>query len=186
MCPWDGRKPPFCNRPAPGHHPDRRIPHDNPPPPSYRPRVLTLRRHLKLRRWPAAWLVALALAVRLLVPAGYMPMAGQAGLEICAGQTMDMPAMAAMPGPESMHAMSMHVMPMKSMDHGKHMPGDHDHDCGFGAAIGGAADLPTLILPAALAPVALPAAFVRLILVRPGLGLAAPPPPKTGPPTFLR
>ena len=46
--------------------------------------MFVLRRHLSLHRWPAAWLVAIALAVRLLVPAGYMPMAGRAGLEICA------------------------------------------------------------------------------------------------------
>lgn len=139
-----------------------------------------LRRHLSLHRWPAAWLVAFALAVRLLVPAGYMPMAGMAGLEICAGQTADMPAMASMPGMGAMHDA------MQSKAHGKAMPGDHDHDCGFGAAIGGAADLPTLILPAMLAPVALPAAFLHQLLVSPGLGLAAPPPPKTGPPSILR
>ena len=148
--------------------------------------MFALRRHLSLYRWPAAWLVAFALAVRLLVPAGYMPMAGQAGLEICAGQTADMPAIASMTGPESMPGMAMHAMPMKGMQHGKAMPGDHDHDCGFGAAIGGAAALPILILPAMLAPVARPVAFVRQMLARPGLGLAAPPPPKTGPPTLLR
>ena len=140
-----------------------------------------LRRHLTLHRWAAAWLVAVALAVRLLVPAGYMPMAGKAGLEICAGQNADLVVMAGMPG------MAMdHAMPMKGMDHGKAMPGDHDHDCGFGAAIGGAAHLPSLILPPALAPVALPAIFIRTLPVRPGLGLAAPPPPKTGPPILIR
>ena len=137
--------------------------------------MLTLRRHLKLQRWPAAWLIAFALAVRLLVPAGFMPMAGKAGLEICAEQTPDLLAMTSMPG-----------MGMKGMDHGKSMPGDHDHDCGFSAAVGGIAQLPTLILPALLAPVALPQAFVIQTNVRPGLGLAAPPPPKTGPPTTLR
>lgn len=141
-----------------------------------------LRRHLTLHRRAAAWLVAFALAVRLLVPAGYMPMAGKAGLEICAGQNADLAAMTAMPGMAPMD----HAMPMKGMDHNKATPGDHDHDCGFGAAIGGAADLPSLILPAALAPVALPAIFIRALAVRPGLGLAAPPPPKTGPPIPLR
>ena len=155
--------------------------------------MFALRRLLSLHRWPAAWLVAFALAVRLLVPAGYMPMAGQAGLEICAGQTPDlpvmayMPATAAMPGPASMQGMATHhPMPMPGAAHGKAMPGDHDHDCGFGAAVGGSANLPVLILPALLAPVALPVAFVRQLLVRPGLGLAAPPPPKTGPPLRLR
>lgn len=146
--------------------------------------MTALRRHLSLHRGLAAWLVTLALAVRLLVPAGYMPMAGRAGLEICAGQNADLAAMAAMPG---MGTMPHHgTMPMHGMDHGKAMPGDHDHDCGFASAVGGAADLPDLILPAMLAPVALPAAFVVQVNVRPGLGLAAPPPPKTGPPSILR
>jgi len=143
--------------------------------------VLTLRRHLKLQRWLAAWLIAFAFAVRLLVPAGYMPMAGKAGLEICAEQTPDM---ASMPGMTAMDAMP--GMSGKRMGHGKSMPGDHDHDCGFGAAVGGIAQLPTLILPALLAPVALPQGFVIQRIMRPGLGLAAPPPPKTGPPSFLR
>ena len=143
--------------------------------------MFALRRHMSLHRWPAAWLVAFALAVRLLVPAGYMPMAGKAGLEICAGQNADMRAMVAMPGMGAMH----HAMPMKGMGHGKAMPGDHDHDCGFGAAVGGAADLPVLILPAMLAPVALAVAFVAQAIMRLGLGLAAPPPPKTGPPIIL-
>ena len=146
--------------------------------------MTALRRHLSLHRSLAAWLVAFALAVRLLVPAGYMPMAGKAGLEICAGQNADLAAMASMPG---MGAMPHHAaMPMHGMDHGKAMPGDHDHDCGFASAVGGSADLPDLILPAMLAPVALPVAFVVQAIMRPGLGLAAPPPPKTGPPSILR
>ena len=146
--------------------------------------VLLLRPHLKLQRWFAGFVVAVALAVRLLVPAGYMPMAGKAGLEICAGQNADFAAMGAMP---RMAAMPHHAgMPMHGMDHGKATPGDHDHDCGFASAVGGSADLPDLILPAMLAPVALPAAFVAQLHLRPGLGLAAPPPPKTGPPSILR
>ena len=144
--------------------------------------MTALRRHLSLHLCSAAWLVALALAVRLLVPAGFMPMTGKAGLEICAGQNADMSAMVSMPGMDMMQ----HAMPMQGTHHGDAMPGDHDHDCGFAAAIGGAADLPTLVLPAMLAPVALPAAFVGPMIVSPGLGLAAPPPPKTGPPLLLR
>jgi hypothetical protein len=131
--------------------------------------VTALRRHLSLHCSLAAWLFLLALSVRLLVPAGYMPMAGKAGLEICAGQNADLASMASMPG---MGAMPHHAgMPM----HG-----------GFASAVGGSADLPDLILPAMLAPVALPVAFVAQVNVRPGLGLAAPPPPKTGPPSILR
>lgn len=151
--------------------------------------MTALRRHLSLHRSLAAWLFAFALAVRLLVPAGYMPMAGKAGLEICAGQNADLAAMGSTPGLNFLHSAAMPhhaAMAMPGMDHGKAMPGDHDHDCGFAAAVGGAADLPALILPAMLAPVALPVAFVARSVVRPGLGLAAPPPPKTGPPSILR
>ena len=150
----------------------------------------TLRHHLKRHRFPAALLVMLALAVRLIVPAGFMPMAGQVGLQICAGQTMDMPvavaapAMASMPDMGAMHGP--HVAPAHDADHGKMpMSGASDHDCGFGAAIGGAADLPVLILPALLAPVALPAAFTHAFVARPGLGLAAPRRPRPDrPPSF--
>lgn len=145
--------------------------------------MTALRRHLSIHRGLFVWLVAFALAVRLLVPAGYMPMAGKAGLEICAGQNADLGAMASMSGMGGMHHAA---MPMHGMDHGKAMPGDHDHDCGFAAAVGGTAHLPDLILPAMLAPVALTVAFVAQAILRPGLGLAAPPPPKTGPPSIFR
>jgi hypothetical protein len=117
------------------------------------------------------------MAVRLLVPAGYMPMSGKAALEICAGQIMDMPAMAGMP--------DMPNMPMKGMGHGKHMPSEGEHNCAF-AAVGGAVDLPTIILPPPPTLVPLAILFFHAFAGRPGLGLAAPPPPKTGPPTFLR
>lgn len=163
-------------------------PPDNPRQPAYGTLVSAFRRHLNCHRWPAAWLVLLALAVRLIVPAGYMPMAGKAALEICAGQTADLPFTASTPVIAPMAGMaSMHAMPaMKGMDHGKSVPGDHDHDCGFGAAIGGAAHLAAVILPPLPAPVTLIRAFVRQFMARPGLGLAAPPPPKTGPPIRLR
>ena len=139
--------------------------------------MFVLRRHLRLHRWAAAWLVALSLLVRLIVPAGYMPMAGKAALEICAGQMMDMPALSTMP--------DMAGMPMKPTGHGKPMSGEGEHNCAF-AAVGGAVDLPTIILPPPPALVMLAAAIVPQLLTRPGTGLAAPPPPKTGPPAILR
>lgn len=141
------------------------------------------RLYLRVHRYPAAWLVALALAVRLLVPAGYMPMAGRAGLEICAGQTLAMPAMGAMHAAHTKRAVD--AMPTHGTHHGKAMPGDHDRDCGFAAAVGAVGQLSALILPDLPAPVALPAAFIHFFMARPGLGLAAPPPPKTGPPIHL-
>lgn len=123
-----------------------------------------------------ALLIALTLTVRLAVPAGYMPAQGKAALELCAGQLMDAPRTAAMP---------IGQMPMKGMEHGKHAPPEGEHNCAF-SAVGGAVDLPTIVVPSAplFAPVAILA--IRRLAARPGLGLAAPPPPKTGPPSFLR
>jgi hypothetical protein len=136
--------------------------------------VSALRVHLRLHRRAAAWLIALALLVRLLVPAGYMPIAGKAGLEICAGQMLEMPAMSAMPD-----------MPMKATGHGKPMSGEGEHNCAF-AAVGGAVDLPTIILPSPPSFVVLAVPLLTGLVVRPGAGLAAPPPPKTGPPSIIR
>lgn len=119
----------------------------------------------------APLLVALALIARMLVPAGYMPSTeGVPGLVICTGQgAMTLPV-AAIP-----------------MEH--HAPGDgHDHQgdhgCPF-APMAAAADLADAA-PAPLLPfTTTDARFVALrTATRPGLGLAAPPPPKTGPPAF--
>jgi hypothetical protein len=57
------------------------------------------RRSILQRRLLAAWLVAAALAMKLLVPAGYMPMvsSGSITLELCSGYEPPKMAMA-MPG----------------------------------------------------------------------------------------
>ena len=120
-------------------------------------------------------LVVLALAVRALVPSGWMVMAGADGaarLTICTGTgpivEMPSPAMATMPG-------------MAHHDDGA--PTHPDHPCAF-VGLGLASALPTLDLPA---PVRLrneqdlPG---RPVAVAIGHGLAAPPPPQTGPPAF--
>jgi hypothetical protein len=116
-------------------------------------------------------LLALAVFARVLVPAGYMPSTdGAPGLVICTGQgAMTLPVAA---------------IPMKD-----HAPGDgHDHQadhaCQF-AAVATVADvagtLPQPVLPFASFDAV---GFAIVTAVRPGLGLAAPPPPKTGPPSF--
>lgn len=123
----------------------------------------------------AVALVALALLLRL-VPAGYMIMPAAHGglptLTLCSGQ-----GPIAMPVP----------MTMAGMAHGAHQdrhdPDDQagDHRCPFAAAAA-AIDLaappspPAFVAPAAAIAILLPTAAM------PGLGLAAPPPPKTGPP----
>jgi hypothetical protein len=137
-----------------------------------------------LPRHLAPMLAALALLARMLVPAGFMPMASAQGLPtlvICPGAgpraPMAMPAMTmAMPGMTTGQEHKHHDAPATSHD--------CDHACPFGtmAAVVDLASLPPLL------PFPLAMAATRLLpslFARPGLGLAAPPPPKTGPP-FVR
>lgn len=107
-------------------------------------------------------LLALALCVRLLSPEGWMPAAG--GLMLCPGASAAM----AMPGPTHRG----HEQPAKAAD----------HPCAFAQAATAAPPPTPLLLPAP-APTAAPSVALRLT-AGPGRGLAAPPPPATGPPAF--
>lgn len=115
-----------------------------------------------------AVLIALALVVRALVPAGWMPVADGMGvrLALCPGQ-----------------APTAHAMP--SMSHGPEHGGKGlpDHPCAF-AALGLAAGTvpPSLALLPRAVPV--PAPIAQRDEGAIGRGLAAPPPPATGPPAF--
>lgn len=116
-----------------------------------------------------ALLMALAMLARLLVPAGFMPMAGAGGaptLVMCTGT-----------GPMAMPAMA-------RADTRRHDPAtghDAEHACPF-ATMAAAVDFARLPLP--------PLRFAAIVVGMPpavhhatsGRGLAAPPPPKTGPP----
>jgi hypothetical protein len=115
-----------------------------------------------------------ALALRLLVPQGWMPVSDSHGFRItlCSGSgpvDMDM----AMPG------MAMHH---GKADHGQQpMP---DHACAF-AGLGLALAepvLPTLLAPSAITTEAMAPKPLAIAI---GRGLAAPPPPSTGPPAFI-
>ena len=129
-----------------------------------------LRSLIRRRRGFAAVLLLVALLVRILVPAGYMPLAGESVLTICTGTGMQTIAM-----PETM-----------TDGHAKHLPGGHDAAarsiCAF-AALGlsstGAIDPPLLLALLRLAFVAALAALVgqqvgRAAFLRPPL--RAPPP----------
>ena len=123
-------------------------------------------RHARTFRAFAPLLMALALLARLLVPAGFMPSTdGIPGVTICTGQGATM--LAAEPD---------------------HAPVDHDHPSDHGcpfASMAAAAD--RVVLPVVSLLVVRAADVARiapLTAVRPGLGLAAPPPPKTGPPAL--
>lgn len=117
-------------------------------------------------------LFALVMLVRVLVPAGWMPVADAAGprLALCDGA-------------------SMAAMPMPGMEpggeHGKapmHHQGPSDHPCAFAGPVA-AVELP---MPAAPVPPAAPRHAVTAdhLVAGIGHGLAAPPPPPTGPPAF--
>jgi hypothetical protein len=116
--------------------------------------------------------IVCALALRMLVPQGWMPVSDAHGVRItlCTGSgPMDMARTMSMPG------MAMH--------HGKtgHDQSQPDHPCAF-AGLGLALAEPTL--PALALP---PLARIEALALRPltiaiGRGLAAPPPPSTGPP----
>jgi hypothetical protein len=117
-------------------------------------------------------LFAFALFVRAFVPEGWMPMTsadGGIGLMICSGMAPDTPMAMAMDGHGDVHKQR----PARDQS--------GDHPCAF-AGIG----LAHATAPELLAPEPLRTDFVehRLpeTLAAIGHGLAAPPPPQTGPP----
>jgi hypothetical protein len=141
-------------------------------------------RQILARRHLAALILVCALAMRVLVPAGFMvghTASGAPALVLCPGQNEA-------PVATPMHHDMAHMMPDGSMMSGDHDAGKQSHDpgtdrpCAF-AAVGLAVDMP---IPAPLLAPAPPPAFVALLSQapgNPGRGLAAPPPPSTGPPT---
>lgn len=126
-------------------------------------------------------LLGLALFLRVLVPSGWMPASdGSFTIMLC-------PADGPVPAPEA--AMAHHGGEhAHAMDQTHGSPDQHDSaqidpDCAF-APLGGALSAPPLLaqLDPATSPAAAPAlpAYTTSI----GRGLAAPPPPSTGPPAL--
>lgn len=126
----------------------------------------------------AAMIVLLlcVLAVRVVVPQGFMWGSGADGsraLVLCSGsgaQALTPVAAAALA--------AQHRSDQRDQD-GK----TADHPCAFAAA-SLVVDLPGDGHPIATEPARAAAPTLLHIFARPGLGLAAPPPPKTGPPAF--
>ena len=122
----------------------------------------------------ALWIVACALMLRIFVPAGWMPMTGADGLtriQLCTGQGMVEAYIDRETG--AIH----------DKDPSKPAP-KTDQPCSF-AGLAFALDTPAL--PAIEAPrrIAAIGAIAHLAPAMPGRGLAAPPPPATGPPLTL-
>lgn len=137
------------------------------------------------------------LLARVAVPAGWMPMlTADGGIVIAPCSGMGAMPMADAPGTHGMpgRSMSGHSMPghsMPGMDMAAHhaapeKPNDRhpdpagDHPCS-GAGVAVALTTPPVALPAALALAAIATPPARLV-PNIGQGLAAPPPPSTGPP----
>ena len=118
-------------------------------------------------RQALAILAVLALALKLMVPAGYMPGSSWAApIVLCPDQG---------------------AMPTATATHGHHMPshaphGGPDHPCAFAGV--GAATLAAPFEPPFVAPVVEPRDddVAAATASTPGRGLAAPPPPSHAPP----
>jgi hypothetical protein len=122
-----------------------------------------------LRGKVALGLLTLALLMRLIVPAGWMPTAGNGyAITLCTGAG----------------TVSAWIDADGKLHKGEPADTASDHSCAF-AGFAGALDLPAT---GALALPILPA--TAILVARPfavdiGRGLAAPPPPQTGPPATL-
>ena len=116
--------------------------------------------------------VVLALAVRMVLPAGWMPLVsnGQATITLCTGAGM---VEAWVDADGKLHKEA----PVK-----KHVG---DQPCAF-AGVGAATDVPAFAnVSLALPFIAQPALAFAFNNVAIGLGLAAPPPPAIGPPSLI-
>jgi hypothetical protein len=121
----------------------------------------------------------LALAMRLLVPTGFMWEAGASG----GAQLVPCSGMAPASGDPSMQGM--HHMAMAGQGHEKDSEGgdNSSRECAF-SGLGGPLDLANpFVAPAALPLVAIALPVLVAEALTPGRGLAAPPPPSRGPPT---
>ena len=128
--------------------------------------LIRTRQHLMLT------LMVIALAVRMVLPAGWMPSVanGQATITLCTGAGM---VEAWVDADGKLHKEA----PVK-----KHVG---DQPCAF-AGVGAATDVPAFASIALALPfIAQPALAFAFNNVAIGLGLAAPPPPAIGPPSLI-
>jgi hypothetical protein len=137
--------------------------------------AMTACRHLFLQRQFASAILSLMLLARLLVPAGWMPALQADGirLELCADSGPVSPAMAL--------ALQDAERRLAGDDGDTHQQRGADESCAYAAS---AFTLPPLAEPLAWSPDRQPPQ-ATLVLASIGQGLAAPPPPATGPPALI-
>ncbi len=123
----------------------------------------------------AMTMAMLAVMIRVLIPAGFMvapgPDAGGSRIVICSGQ-----------GAVEVLVDGLGHQTKSPADHGEARGGEHP--CAF-ASLATAPLTSDQALVSASADYADPVQAPGISAQRPGLGLAAPPPPKTGPPILL-
>jgi hypothetical protein len=128
-------------------------------------------------------LLACALALRLLVPAGWMPVADAQGLHLvlCSGSgPLELPSPHVLPAMARMH----HAGHAGHAGHDHHHQGMPDHPCAFtGLGLALAEPVLPMLAPVAMLGQALVTPFPAAVAI--GRGLAAPPPPPTGPPALV-
>jgi hypothetical protein len=129
-----------------------------------------LRHYIRRNRAAFAWVMALTIAVRALMPVGWMPSAtaGQV-ISICTGDGVS----AAVIGADG----KIHKSDPAKADH-------KDSPCTF-AGTGLALAKLAAAIPALTLPPLVEESAVFSEQQSPGRGLAAPPPPKTGPPALI-
>ena len=138
----------------------------------------TRARHYGLSDHLGLLALLLALAMRLLVPTGFMwDTSAQGGAHLVPCSGMGPPSSA--PAAHAMHHMA---MAGTAHEKGKEGGDSTNRECAF-SALGGALDLADpFVAPAAPLPAL---AFLPIFVLQasaPGRGLAAPPPPSRGPP----
>ncbi|HTU13002.1 MAG TPA: hypothetical protein VMG08_19085 [Allosphingosinicella sp.] len=139
-------------------------------------------RRVPLRDARLGLLLACALLLRGLIPAGWMPAGDGLSIQICADATGSTDTGFATAAQRQFEQALGPAADRKAKDRGADHPGK-DQPCAFAglATAWTGAEAPALAPPIAVAatlePPAPAAAFV-------GRGLAAPPPPATGPPAF--
>ncbi|MFZ4747916.1 MAG: DUF2946 family protein [Sphingomonas sp.] len=125
-----------------------------------------------LPRYASFALITVAMLLRLVIPAGYMPTTDATGairISVCTGT-----------GAQTAYVDRDGKVHKEAPD-GKHQD---PQPCGFGALSVGLATtlVATLVLPSVVANLAIIAAHAAPSV---GKGLAAPPPPSTGPPSLI-
>lgn len=127
----------------------------------------------------ALWVALLlcVLGMRVVVPQGFMWASdgdGSPRMVFCSGSG---------PLPQLPAISAKAVAAQQRSDHPAEDGKTVDHPCAFATAQA-AVDLAGLAYPGIARPVAHEAPITQSRAARPGLGLAAPPPPKTGPPSL--